>query len=163
MATAIAQPSTDSQLNQDFRTAERELREAQEQLREEEQGLANATAKFNEQCRLQAEGKKANPQPARDTMSRIEYRILGAKSVLASRQAAFDAAAVRRNEAIREQAEAAARQRDLDIQSRYDKARAAVKDAERALRLAMEEEQRAGKELRFATLGKSAAACRGRD
>ena len=139
----LAISKVDAKLTADFQEAQRALSETQKQLESEESTLAAATAQFNEQCLLQARGEEANPQIYRESITRIEHRILGLKSLLSQRQSALDLAAQRRNAAIVELTNQLDRARLADVLKR-------VAAAEEALKKANAEVQRATLELREA-------------
>jgi hypothetical protein len=153
MATAIAAPTiqTNSQLEKAFTDAQIQLNKAQNELHAEESALATATAQFNEQCRLVASGKKADPDQSRALMNKIEQRIVGLKSIVAERQGDFDRAASERNEAFGEQAKQAADQRAKDIYQKFQSAKRATADAQAALKRAQIDELQAGHQWKLET------------
>lgn len=144
MTTAAAIPQVDPEIVSRWKEAQAELDEANEKLQAEETKLASATAQFNEQCRLLATGKKAEPDRCRETMSKFEQQIIGLKSIVAEKQGAFDRVAAERGEAYRAQQSQIERQRIAGVRQTYENARKAVVDAQAALTRAQQEERRTG-------------------
>ena len=134
--TAVAEPPSD----QAFTAAQIALNKANGELLAEEQVLASETAQFNEQCRLLAAGKSADPQKFRDRMIAIEQRIIGLKSIVAERKAAFDAADRQRTEAHNAQLQQAKDSRAIELYEKHQAAKRATADAQAALKRAQVEE-----------------------
>ncbi len=139
-ATAVAELPSD----QAFTDAQIALNKANGELVAEEQALASETAQHNEQCRLLAAGKSADPQKFRDRMIAIEQRIIGLKPIVAERQAAFDAADRRRAQANNERLQEAADSRAIDLHEKHQAAKRATADAWAAFKRAQAAEQQAG-------------------
>jgi hypothetical protein len=146
MTTAVVEAPQNDELA--YTKAHGELTEAQNALATQEQTLAAATAQFNEQCRLQAEGKKADPQKYRDSMAQIEQRIIGHRAIVAERKAAFDSIALRRAEAARAAQQEIDLRRLAGLQRQFDEAKGAVSNAQMALKQAILRRERAGNQLK---------------
>jgi chromosome segregation ATPase len=149
MTAPAAAPQIDPKLEGRYTECHTALAKAQSDLQGAENTLAAATAQFNEQCRLQAQGKKADPQTYRDSMTQIEHRIIGLKSVVAEKQGAFSAAASERAQALAEIQSHVDRERSLAVFDRFKAARAALTAAWAEVRRAQEVERRAGNDWRL--------------
>lgn len=145
-APAMASP-IDPQIEHAVNHAQSELTKVQNQLQREESALDQLAAQFNEQCRLQALGKKADPQACKDKMDAVEHRIIGLRSVVAERLAEFDRACLDRAKANSEQQEEVERAKMANLRKAHDDAKQAVSNAYRAVRAAEDEERRSGAEL----------------
>jgi len=100
-----------------------ELNKVQSDQQAEETRLAASRAAFNEECRQQALSKPADPQKHRVHITRSEEKIIGLKSIVASAEATFNAAATERSAAHAELEQENERQRFAAIQRRFDDAR----------------------------------------
>jgi hypothetical protein len=155
MATAIAQmtkPQIDPKLEQAFARALAEFNKAKSEVEGAENTLAAVTAQYKSECHLQALGKSADPQKYRDSIIRIEQRIVGLTTIAAERQAQLDAAATERSAAYLELEQENQLQRHAALQKRFNDAREAVSAAEGALKRAQQELAAAGHQLKFANL-----------
>jgi hypothetical protein len=148
-ATAPVQQIGQQQLTKAYAEAEIALNKARNELLGEEKTLAATTAQFNEQCKLQAAGKKADPQAYRDSMTKIEQRIIGLKSIVADRQSAFDQVAGERSRAAIAVASENERQRVAGVFQKLLAARDAVSEAMEALKRAQINERTAAHAWRF--------------
>ncbi len=158
MTAAPAIPQTiDPKLEQAYQRAHAEFNKVQNELQATERELASATAQFNEECKLQALGKSADPQKYRDKMDRIEQKIVGLKAIVAERQAEFTSAAGERSAAYTELSQESERQRFRDLRKALKEAQDAVTAAWEAVRRAQEKERRAGNALSVALRGNPAA------
>jgi hypothetical protein len=144
MTATVAVQQIDPQIEQAYHRTQLDLTKAQNQLQSEERTLAELTSQFNEQCRLQAMGKKADPQQYRDKVSQIEQRIIGHKGLLAECQARFNAAVQERNNAFNEQQSVLDRQRAFDLYDKFLAAQAALTEGWAAVRRAQADERAAG-------------------
>lgn len=149
MTAPAAAPQIDPKLEARYTECHTALAKAQNELQAEENTLAATTAQFNEQCRLQAQGKKAEPQTYRDSMTQIEHRIIGLKAIVAEKQGAFSAAAGERAQAQVEIQSQVDRERSIAVFDRYEAAKAALTAAWAEVRRAQEVERRAGNDWRL--------------
>ena len=144
MATATAAiPQIDPKVERAFAQAQTDLRMAESDLQGEERKLAEVTAEYNAACRLQVLGKDTNPTKLRERMSAIEQRIIGLRSVVSERKAAFDMAAQQRSEANNERHQQAERQRIAGVWQGYREAQNVLSEAFAAVRRAQEAERKA--------------------
>ncbi len=160
MATATqpaAIPQIDPKLEQAYARAQAEFNKVQSELQATERELASATAQFNEECKLQALGKSADPAKYRGVIDRFEQKIIGQRQIVAERQAEFNSAASERREAYAELSQESERQRFRDLRKTLKDAQDAVTAAWAAVRRAQEEERRAGNALSVALRGNPAA------
>jgi hypothetical protein len=133
MATAtLAAPPSDKA----FTEAQGEFMKVQNELEAQERTLLAVTAQFDSECRLQAKGETADPQAVRDGMTRIEQRIIGLRSLVAERKAAFESICEQRADAAREAQWQIDCNRYKDLRQKMDDSKAAVLEAQATLKQA---------------------------